>query len=263
MEAFTHEQSIFVTLTYSEQACPLTDLGVRTLSENDLAGFLKRYRYFVASKCGSESVKIRYFACGEYGERGTVRPHYHLVIFGRDMFDLPLIQAAWSKKKQLMGHVSVSSLNRARSQYVAKYTTKKLVSSGPYVLADSRLDEFSSRSRGLGSAFIDLIADASIKGNLVLSDVLSIDADVPGNRLFDAYILKLGGVSFPVDQFVRRKLLSKLGGRGVGELTSARITQDKSSIKDIDEEQVIRLLSDCRAYNKFARAKWIKDRRGI
>ena len=67
-----HEKSCFITLTYAE-----TD---GNLHPEDLTKFIKRLRKVVAP------VKVRYYACGEYGSKGK-RPHYHLVIFGYDFPD--------------------------------------------------------------------------------------------------------------------------------------------------------------------------------
>lgn len=38
---------------------------------------MKRLRKYL------EPVKVRFFACGEYGDN-TYRPHYHLILFGCD-----------------------------------------------------------------------------------------------------------------------------------------------------------------------------------
>lgn len=67
-----HKASCFITLTYAE-----TD---GNLHPQDLTKFIKRLRKAV------EPLKIRYYACGEYGSRGK-RPHYHLIIFGYDFPD--------------------------------------------------------------------------------------------------------------------------------------------------------------------------------
>lgn len=67
-----HKASCFITLTYAE-----TD---GNLYPQDLTKFIKRLRKAV------EPLKIRYYACGEYGSRGK-RPHYHLIIFGYDFPD--------------------------------------------------------------------------------------------------------------------------------------------------------------------------------
>lgn len=70
LEASCHAQNCFVTLTYADEHLPPDG----SLCKRDLTLFLKRLR---KSRPGQ---KIRYFACGEYGER-LRRPHYHLILF--------------------------------------------------------------------------------------------------------------------------------------------------------------------------------------
>lgn len=79
LEAFKYPpgQVHFVTLTYDDDHLKsqcVTEEGSLALNKRDLQIFLKRLR----SRCGN---KIRYLACGEYGEEFH-RPHYHLIIFG-------------------------------------------------------------------------------------------------------------------------------------------------------------------------------------
>lgn len=66
-----HPAASFVTLTYDDEHLP-DDLSI---SKRELQLFFKRLRKDLAPE------KIRYLACGEYGEH-TSRPHYHAVIFG-------------------------------------------------------------------------------------------------------------------------------------------------------------------------------------
>lgn len=73
LEALDHKENCFITLTYDDLNIPLVD-GVRpdtgevtkfkTLDKRDLQLFVKRLR----KRLGGD-VKIRYFACGEYGEQ--------------------------------------------------------------------------------------------------------------------------------------------------------------------------------------------------
>ena len=63
-----HNVNIFVTLTYNDES--MAD-GAQ-LVQKDLTDYIKRVRKAV------EPRKIKYYACGEYGERFG-RPHYHLI----------------------------------------------------------------------------------------------------------------------------------------------------------------------------------------
>jgi hypothetical protein len=64
------------------------------------------------------SEKIRFFGCGEYGERGG-RPHYHAILYGIDGSESS-IHKSWSA-----GHVGVHALTPGAIKYVAGYCAKK------------------------------------------------------------------------------------------------------------------------------------------
>lgn len=75
-EASLHEDNCFITLTYSDDRLP--EGG--TLVKKHFQDFMKRFRFRV------DPVKLRFFHCGEYGEKYR-RPHYHALIFGYDFPD--------------------------------------------------------------------------------------------------------------------------------------------------------------------------------
>jgi hypothetical protein len=70
-EMSCHDNAVFATLTYDDDHLPPD----RSISKDELQRFIKRLRKELGDR------KIRYFACGEYGET-TNRPHYHAIIFG-------------------------------------------------------------------------------------------------------------------------------------------------------------------------------------
>ena len=70
LEASLHEVNCFLTLTYDDEHLPEGN----TLEPSHLTLFIKRLRERFRPNA------IRYFACGEYGDRSE-RPHYHLVVF--------------------------------------------------------------------------------------------------------------------------------------------------------------------------------------
>jgi len=124
-EASLHKANAFVTLTYADAHLPL-DLSV---SVEAVQKFMKRLRR--ASGRG-----IRFFACGEYGERNW-RPHYHLAIFGTDwisdryawrrsssgelLYRSPALESHWP-----FGHSEIGTLTTASAGYVARYIMKKV-----------------------------------------------------------------------------------------------------------------------------------------
>lgn len=99
------DHSTFVTLTYSDEHLPKN----LSINKADLQKFFKRIR-----KAGH---KIRYYACGEYGERYG-RCHYHAIIFGlRCDHDF---QQYWP-----FGIVHTGTVTYDSCRYVAQYIDKK------------------------------------------------------------------------------------------------------------------------------------------
>lgn len=86
-ESSLYRSNIFVTLTYDNDHLPLYN----SLSKRDLQLFFKRLRKHFPD------VKIRYFACGEYGEQFQ-RPHYHAIIFNLDFADKILFTRSGDNK---------------------------------------------------------------------------------------------------------------------------------------------------------------------
>lgn len=126
-EAMMHERNAFVTLTYSDEELPLGSSTRSTVSKREFQLFLKRLRF----ARGGE--RVRYFGCGEYGERSG-RAHYHALLFGVDFPD----QRLWKRGRHGSLYVSselsrlwpfgfstVGAVNYKTAQYVAQYVVKK------------------------------------------------------------------------------------------------------------------------------------------
>ena len=77
-EASLHERNCFLTLTFDDLHLPASG----SVNVRDVQLFLKRFRKALTYR----NMKIRFFACGEYGDK-NLRPHYHLIIFGYDFAD--------------------------------------------------------------------------------------------------------------------------------------------------------------------------------
>ena len=121
-EASLHEDNSFITLTYSPENLPYD----QSIHKNELQKFFKRLRKNTNSK-------LRYFACGEYGEKNN-RPHYHAIIFGYNfpdkyihtksnnhvLYRSPTLEKAWKNGHSLIGEVTFES-----AAYVARYVMKK------------------------------------------------------------------------------------------------------------------------------------------
>lgn len=128
------ENAWFATLTYNDAHLP-HDCG---LSKEDLRNFMKRFR-----KAHGSGIKV--LGCGEYGDFGTRRAHYHLALWGHSFSDRTpwqptpkghmlyrsaALEAAWSCPKrncsQPIGHCWLGNLTYESAAYVAGYTTKKI-----------------------------------------------------------------------------------------------------------------------------------------
>lgn len=141
-----HEDSIFVTLTYAEENLPRVSDTQGTLVKRDLQNFMKKLRKAVFPR------KIRFFACGEYGEK-YARPHYHLILFGLSKADTPSIEKSWD-----FGFVDVGSVTFGSASYVARYTTKLLTKDKEKLYKDRHIQrEFAlmSRKPGIGVPFLN------------------------------------------------------------------------------------------------------------
>ena len=116
----------FVTLTYRDINLPPHG----TLDKRDLQLFWKKLR----AKTGAS---LRYFACGEYGEKRS-RPHYHAVIFGwkpDDGFPVGKSKAGFIQYGSVLlhnvwghGRVTFTQFDPACARYTAHYTADKLKS---------------------------------------------------------------------------------------------------------------------------------------
>lgn len=123
-EASLYENNCFITLTYSNKNLPPEG----TLQVEDFQKFMKRLRKHYEPKT------IRFFHCGEYGERFS-RPHYHACIFNLDFHDRELIQEREDGnyyRSQILdeiwglGHAIVGDVTFESAAYVARYITKKI-----------------------------------------------------------------------------------------------------------------------------------------
>uniref|UniRef100_A0AAU8B473 Replication initiator protein n=2 Tax=unclassified Microvirus TaxID=338099 RepID=A0AAU8B473_9VIRU len=150
-EAQTCSESCFITLTYAE--------APDSLRLDDLQKFFKRLRKAYPGK------KIRYLACGEYGENFG-RPHYHAVLFGIDFLretvlrkvdtDTGVKTVRVSEKLEQIwqhGQTHVGAVTFDSCAYVASYCLKKIT--GPRAEAHyaGRKPEFITMSRRPGLGF--------------------------------------------------------------------------------------------------------------
>lgn len=147
-----HVESSFVTLTYGDEYLPTGG----TLVKRDVQLFMKRLR----DKIGY-SRKLRFFMCGEYGER-TRRPHYHFLFLnfdfkdkkfykqterGERLYSSELLRSVWPVGHNVIGDVTLES-----SAYVARYICDKITGEKAEAHYAGRLPEFTNMSRRPGIA---------------------------------------------------------------------------------------------------------------
>jgi len=154
-EAEMHDACSFLTLTYNPENLPKDG----SISVDTCQLFMKRLRARL------EPLKIRFFLCGEYGEK-FARPHYHVIIFGYDFPDkvflkeengLVLYQSALLSEVWGLGHCSIGSVTFDSACYVANYATKKITGKDAADHYQGRRPEFllMSRRPGVGRAWLD------------------------------------------------------------------------------------------------------------
>lgn len=170
-ESKMHSDNCFITLTYNPDHLPENG----TLVKEDVQTFFRRLRK--AIKKVDRRRKVRYYACGEYGDTNQ-RPHYHAILFGVDFKDKrpysygpdrqPLLWTSevlnkiWQKGSCMIGAVTFETCS-----YVARYCMKKVDGAkreaGHYLVYTSdgvvseRLPEFALMSRrpGIGTPWYD------------------------------------------------------------------------------------------------------------
>lgn len=152
-EAKEYEKNCFITLTYDNEHCPENS----SLVKRDLQLFMKKLR----KKYGE---KIRFYACGEYGEKYD-RPHYHACIFNHDFEDKVLwsvredINLYRSKSLEKMwpyGFSTIGDVTFESAAYVARYVMKKIYGDKAEQHYKGRVPEFTNMSRrpGIGKGFL-------------------------------------------------------------------------------------------------------------
>ncbi len=157
-EASLHEHNCFITLTFNDQH--LNDKG--TLVKRDMQLFIKRLRDRI------KPIKIRYYHCGEYGDKND-RPHHHALIFGYDFPD----KLFWRKRDdmkyytsnqlddlwrdpdtgQSLGYCVIGEVTFESAAYVARYVLKKQTGDGSKIYKDKGIiPPYTTMSRRPGIA---------------------------------------------------------------------------------------------------------------
>jgi hypothetical protein len=164
-ESSLHDRNAFITLTYDDSNLPPGG----SLDYSDFQKFMKRLRRRVKSP-------VRFYMGGEYGENGTIRPHFHACLFGYDfpdkvyfkkttsgekIYTSKLLESLWPFGLSSVGNVSFES-----AAYIARYCVQKvtgdLAKSHYEVITDDgevidRVPEFNHMSLkpGIGAKWLE------------------------------------------------------------------------------------------------------------
>lgn len=123
-EASLYEDNCFLTLTYAPENLPPGG----SLVKKDFQDFMKRLRARFSGRT------IRYFHCGEYGEK-LQRPHYHACVFGFDFPDKVFYKMAGDCRLYVSailsdlwpaGFSTIGAVTFESAAYVARYVLKKI-----------------------------------------------------------------------------------------------------------------------------------------
>ncbi len=163
-ESQMHQENSFITLTYNDDHLPKGG----TLVKSDFQNFMKRLRKHYLPK-GTKR-KIRYYMCGEYGEK-TLRPHYHACLFGLDFQDKKLwttqnehrvytsqeLSSLWSQDGESLGFSTIGQVTFQSAAYVARYIMKKITGDLAADHYRGRQPEYTTMSRrpGLAKTWIE------------------------------------------------------------------------------------------------------------
>lgn len=209
-EASLYVENCFVTLTYDDENLP----PFGGLVKRDLQLFLKRVRK-------QYGAGIRFFACGEYGEK-LGRPHFHICFFNFDFRD----KQYWTERNGYRVYVSealgrlwsaglheIGEMSFEAAAYTARYCLKKVKrgeQDGYYtrlVLETGELvpvePEFTVMSRrpGIGHAWFNRYLGDVFPDDFVV--VRGVPVRVP--RYYELQLEKLDPVEFARIKAERRE----------------------------------------------------------
>lgn len=176
LELYYHKSAYFATLTYNDEHLPRSwsvdkDTGeafpAATLVPDDFQKFMKRLRKRFCEQ------QIRFFGAGEYGSQ-TLRPHYHVILFGLELPDLVALkrsrlgdqyfvsdsfQSCWRDSDgNDIGYTLLGAVSWETCAYVARYIMKKQKGAQKSFYADlGIMPEFSRMSLkpGIGRQYYD------------------------------------------------------------------------------------------------------------
>lgn len=190
-----HELASFNTLTFSDDFLPENySVDIYTMQL-----FMKRLR----KKLG---FPVRFFACGEYGEK-DLRPHYHVLLFGTDFhadrylwrrsdsgvlsYRSPTLESVWP-----FGHCETADFTKEAAGYTARYVTKKV--GGDRAEAHyTRMHPVTGEIHRVKPEFVTMSSRPGIGSGWM--DRFACDA-------FPSDFVVLDGKKFPVPRYYKKRL---------------------------------------------------------
>lgn len=168
-EASMHSRNCFITLTFNNDYVNKD----QTLDTKDFQLFMKRLRKKYVpknpyhKKHETELYKkfqiengIRFFHCGEYGEK-LQRPHHHACLFNFDFEDkklwstrdgIRLYRSEALEKLWPYGYCTIGEVTFESAAYVARYVTKKITGGKENDHYNGKKPEYNTMSRRPGIA---------------------------------------------------------------------------------------------------------------
>lgn len=139
------EDSVFLTLTYDKDSINENF----SLDKKELQNYFKRLRKNLNNR------KIKYYACGEYGDTFG-RPHYHAIVFGVSISEHKMLQKriisgplhdSWGH-----GYTYAGTATYQSARYISKYLNKEIVKGldENYYKSANKEPPFRVNSNGLG-----------------------------------------------------------------------------------------------------------------
>lgn len=199
-EASLYERNCFITLTFDDDHLP----DDNSVNVRDFQLFMKRLKSKVRRSYGSAVADgIRFFACGEYGDR-LGRPHYHGILFNFDFDDRILFKVHNDQRYYIsafladlwpFGHHIIGDVTFESAAYVARYCVKKLTdgSATPVGLNprtgrwEPRSPEYGHMSRrpGIGAEWFKMFQSDVFPHDYVVHDGIRMAAPGYFDRLFE------------------------------------------------------------------------------
>lgn len=153
-ETEEYQDNCFITLTYDQEKVPA-----------DGSLNLKHYQDFMKRLRKESDHKIRFYHCGEYGEKFK-RPHYHALLFNHDFADKTYLKTVNENKVYTSdtldklwpwGYHLIGNVTFASAAYVARYVMKKVNGKIQEEHYQGKRPEYATMSRrpGIGKAYYE------------------------------------------------------------------------------------------------------------